>query len=186
YNNTVITYFTKANAENTYHHLENKKLLEEDANFEQNFIGGQILSTIIGYLGKTVDVIKIGVEYEVEKEESKNKITIETAREVAGSLSMEFAIEQNESTPFGSPPNLEVQLFPTEASYEMLDRWKEVYKINSEIPYPKDQIESLDWYGIAEYLATYDTQISSDLSDYITEGTLSGNQSVEKVAENKD
>lgn len=137
------------------------------------------------WLGKSVDMVKVGLEYEMEKENLKNKITIEEAREVAGSLSMEFSIEQNESMSFGSSPNIEVQLFPTEASYEMLARWTEVYNINSEVPYPQDYIESCG-YGIAEYLVNYDTQISSDLSDYITEGTLSGKQSVEEIAENKD
>ena len=83
---------------------------------------------------------------------------------------MEFAISEGTTVPLGSRPKLEVQLYPTEKSYDILNRWEEAYKNNPNIPYPKDEIEALDWGGINDFLAKKDTEIGEDLSDYITDG----------------
>jgi len=76
-----------------------------------------------------------------------------------------------------------VRLYPTEASYEILSRWDRVYNINSNIPYPENYVKSLDWEKISECLINNDSKIGEDLSDYITDGALSGDQTVKELAE---
>jgi len=182
FNTTEVTYYTKANASSTYDHLENQKLLNEDANYTKDFIVMQIFNVIIGQMGKPVGVVQTALEHDIGKSELETEITIREAREVADMLSMEFSISENGSVPLSSAPETTVQLYPTEASYKILDRWQEVYDINSNIPYEENYIKSLDWVKINEYLNDNDSKIGGDLSDYITEGVLSGGQTVEDLA----
>src|SRR5690625_7843993 len=89
FNNTEVTYYTKANASSTYDHLENQKLLNEDANYTKDFIVMQIFNVIIGQMGKPVGVVQTALEHDIGKSELETEITIREAREVAGMLSME-------------------------------------------------------------------------------------------------
>lgn len=176
WNTSEVTYYTKANASSTHMHLENKKLLEEYANSTSKFITMKIMNKAISTVtdftksGPLVNTIRTIEEYDAEQKEFEDKISIRKAREVASMLKMEFAISEGTTVPLGSRPKLEVQLYPTEKSYDILNRWEEAYKNNPNIPYPKDEIEALDWEGINDFLAKNDTEIGEDLSDYITDG----------------
>lgn len=176
FNNSEVTYYTKANAHSTYSHLENKKLLKEQANSTYKFIGAKILDKVIGTaadLSKTsiiVGTFGTLVEHDIEQGELEDKITIGKAQEVAGMLKMEFVISESATVSLGQRPKLAVQLHPTEKSFEVLDRWEEEHKKDPNLPYPKEQIEALDWEGINEFLIEYDTKIPDDIADYITDG----------------
>ncbi|MEI3612517.1 hypothetical protein [Pseudogracilibacillus sp. SO30301A] len=176
FNNSEVTYYTKANSHSTYLHLENKKLLKEQANSTYKFIGAKFLDKVIGTaadLSKTsiiVGTFGTLVEHDIEQGELEDKITIGKAQEVASMLKMEFVISESETVPLGSRSKLGVQLHPTDKSYDVLDRWEEEYKKNPNLPYPEEQIEALDWEGINEFLIEYDTKIPDDISDYITDG----------------
>ncbi|HLR51451.1 MAG TPA: hypothetical protein VK072_01065 [Candidatus Avamphibacillus sp.] len=62
---------------------------------------------------------------------------------------MEFTISESHTYP-GAGPNfgreLEMDFFPTEYTFEFLDRWKEAHKEDPEIPYPEELIHSQNWF----------------------------------------
>lgn len=88
------------------------------------------------------------------KSELDEDITIGTAKEYAGMLGMEFAVSQSHTSP-GEAVNYDTkaQLYPTQDSYEILNRWEEVHKYNQDIPCPKDAIKEENWEEIGKHLA---------------------------------
>ena len=65
---------------------------------------------------------------------------------------MEFTIPESATVPLGSRPKLKVRLYPTEKSYDILDRWEAAYKNNPGIPFREDLIEALGWKVLAIFL----------------------------------
>src|SRR5690625_7716264 len=84
---------------------------------------------------------------------------------------MEFTISENGSYP-GPGAELAVQLYPTETTFVFLDRWREAYYSDHDLPYPADLIQSQDWQGINQYWSEHRAEIErSDEYYYIKDGT---------------
>lgn len=105
---------------------------------------------------KVVDIGKKLIDYESGKKELEEQITIEAARHTADTLSMEFSISLNHSVPY-TGDEINVQLYPTESTYAMIDRWKEVHEINSNIPYPEKHIASQNWPKVNDFYYKHNT-----------------------------
>jgi len=105
--------------------------------------------------------------------------------EIADNFGMEFSISENGTSPW---PNdvLDVDLYPTATTFEILERWEEENRINLNSFNPEDEIQLLDWYEINELWIINSDDIKSNLSDYITEGTLEKGKTVEGFAKNTD
>src|SRR5699024_5881155 len=81
---------------------------------------------------------------------------------------------------------LDVDLYPTATTFEILERWVEENRINLNSFNPEDEIQLLDWYEINELWIINSDDIKSNLSDYITECTVEKGKTVESFAKNTD
>lgn len=75
-----------------------------------------------------------------------------------------------------------MQLYPTDKTYEMIERWKEVFSSNREIPYLNELIQTDDWFKIADYLEKIKLKYGSDLTNYIQDGILRDGKTVKDIA----
>src|SRR5699024_10900702 len=106
--------------------------------------------------------------------------TVNDSQNAAIRLDLEFAISNNRSIP-ASSEKLEVQLYPKDKTFNILARWQEVHTTNPEISYPKEFIQSQDWYKINEKLYDVELKYRSDLIDYIIDRTFSGEKTVHVI-----
>src|SRR5690625_4465569 len=170
-NRTEVTYYTTADAAILKDYLETQKMIDKEANYLPVFIGNQIFGKIIGKIGEPVTTAKKIFDYQKGKDKLAEDITIGEAEITAAFLNMEISISENRSYP-GPSAELDVQLYPTETTFIFLDRWKEIYDEDQDLPYPADLIRSEDWKGINDYWIEHHTEIeSSDEYDYIRHGT---------------
>jgi len=44
--------------------------------------------------------------------------------------------------------NLDMQLIPSDKTFDILDRWKAVHQVDSSIPYPETEIDEQDWASL--------------------------------------
>lgn len=164
--NTEVTYYSKADASNLENFLQTEGLIKKKANYTFDFILNYSIGKVIGLLGKQASSSKVVYDYLAGKEQLEEQITVEQAKDTASLLGMEFSILNNETTK-GSSYGTEVKLYPTETTFQALERWKEVYKDDPNIPYPEKYIELQDWYKIAEFLYQHNAEIDDDIYDYI-------------------
>lgn len=197
YQESEVEYYTTSKSADLYQHLENKKLVDKRANYTSNFIKnfiaeevmGKVISSIKEPYGTTLDVALKWTEYGPGKRELDEDLTIGTAKEYAGMLGMEFAVSQSHTAP-GKAVNYDTkaQLYPTQDSYEILNRWEEVYEYNQDIPYPKDAIKAQNWEEIGKHLSELDREIHGDdrqnLYNYITSNYNNSYKSLEELADN--
>src|SRR5690625_3885103 len=170
-NRTEVTYYTTADAAILKDYLETQKMIDKEANYLPVFIGNQIFRKIIGKIWEPVTTAKKIFDYQKGKDKLAEDITIGEAEITAAFLNMEISISENRSYP-GPSAELDVQLYPTETTFIFLDRWKEIYDEDQDLPYPADLIRSEDWKGINDYWIEHHTEIeSSDEYDYIRHGT---------------
>ncbi len=127
------------------------------------------VSTPIAVTGKSMNIAKSVFGYRSGEEKLEGETTIEKAKETAGFLNMEFTISQNRTLP-GSNEEPQVQLYPTDKTFDFLDRWKQVYDDNQDIPYRNDLIEAQNWQKISEYWIDHNTEFDDDVYDYIRFG----------------
>jgi len=178
-----VTYYSSAAASDLRTMLENEGLTDELANYTSNFIGKQVVNKIISEVGRGAPIVQNWIEYSEGRRELEKDVTIGESQEVAGLLGMEFVISDGRSVP-GRPQDTEVQLYPTGATYDMLERWKEVHELNPDFRTPTDEIESEDWYGITNYFRDHELEFDNDLQDYITHGTeVEGTKTLEELAQ---
>lgn len=172
YNNDIeVTYFSTVDANNFNNYIKTKKLIEEEANYTVNYILGLTVNGLLEKIG--AGTIKAMEDFSLEKEELQRNIKIEEVKNTAGILDLEFVISQNHTYPGAGPDfdrKLDIEFYPTAYTFEFLDKWEKAYIKNKDIPYPKDHIQSQNWYEIAEYWLYHSTKITDDLYDYIKRG----------------
>jgi len=77
-----------------------------------------------------------------------------------------------------------VDVFPTELTWDSLERWKEIHLINSDIPYPKTLIQEENWLKVAEFFVEKQSEmndIDHGITEYIYSGSISG-RALEDIA----
>ncbi|HLR52659.1 MAG TPA: LXG domain-containing protein [Candidatus Avamphibacillus sp.] len=187
YSLSEITYYTGTNAAANHISQEIQDLKDKQANYTADFITKKVAGVIISKvasiikIGDAVNVAKSTAEYQSGETKLEREITVNDAQNAAIRLDLEFAISNNRSIP-ASSEKLEVQLYPKDKTFNILARWQEVHTTNPEISYPKEFIQSQDWYKINEKLYDVELEYGSDLIDYIIDGTLSGEKTVDDIA----
>jgi len=179
-----ITYYTTTDATAFHDHLENQKLIDKEVTFTRDFVASKIFTSVVGAVVKQgaplVDGYVSITEHQAELKKIRDDITVRETKEVASFLNMELSITNSE-THFvndGDPKdsakhktdNMHVELYPTQSTYEVFNRWKEVHDYNNDIPYPEDAIQSQDWEKLSEVIL--DANFGSDLHGYIKNNTL--------------
>ena len=81
-----------------------------------------------------------------------------------------------------------VSLFPRQSTVEMLERWEELHKLNSNIPFPEKLIKEEKWVGVAKFFAEHRGNINEigwGITDYIYSGSTHDRE-VEDIANGVD
>lgn len=174
-----ITYFTTMDAAAFQNHLETKKLINKEVTFTRDFIQGKILSSVVGAIAKqgapVIDGYISIAEHQAELNDLRDDIKVKEKIEPTSYLAMEFSITESETSLVNKGESkdsarhlsndLHVERHPTQETYAILERWKEVHGYNSEIPYPEDAIQSQNWDEITKQIR--DTSFGTDLYNHI-------------------
>lgn len=183
-----ITYFTGTMAAVKFYEIRMEKL--EDAN-ENNMLRWLVFveTNIVDPLGSLVlenPVIR-AMQYFKQQEQQKVdenwKSELQSGLTASSVLKMEFAIVEGDENQYRN-----VDLYPTTYTYQLLDRWKEVYEINPDIPYPEKDIQNENWIEIGDFLLGSQLEMEEyghELNRYIFDGKLPDTHTVEDVANGK-
>ncbi|QQK77593.1 LXG domain-containing protein [Salicibibacter cibarius] len=188
-NESEVTYYMSEDAANGLQYSENEELEEEYANYTENFISEETFGLLISQLAKRapgLSVVDALARYESGKNEKEDDLKIGNAKLTAMDLDMEIQISDR-FVPGPGSNQLEIQLHPTDITFDALSRWEEVHNINPDIPYPATEIEDQDWYSISEHLTENRGVIRGmdpDLYSYIFSNKLEGGKTVEELAGN--
>ncbi|SDZ68703.1 hypothetical protein SAMN05421736_1384 [Evansella caseinilytica] len=175
-----VTYYHGSNAHSQLKEEGSRELKVASDNYTAEFIGAELMDLLDSKISK--GIFGTVSDYKAGKEELQRDISMSVAESAASNLKMEMIVTENAYFFINS---LEVQLVPSNATYDMLDRWETVNKINPEISYPKQQILSQDWVEVTSFFNDKESsmdKINPDLSEYIKDGSLSEGETVEVIA----
>lgn len=183
-----ITYFTGSMAAVKFSEVRIEKL--KDA-YENDMLRWLVFikTNIVDPLGSLVLENPIGRAMQHVKQQEQQKADEnwekELQRALTGSsmLNMEFAIVEGDENQYRT-----VDLYPRTYTYQLLDRWTEVYEINPNIPYPKKDIQNENWIEIGDFLLGSQLEMDEygrELYRYISDGELPSTHTVEDVANGK-
>src|SRR5699024_526060 len=80
-----------------------------------------------------------------------------------------------------SDGELNIQLYPLDATFEKIERWKEVHREKNIIPFQEEDINKHDWYEIGKTLKKIERKYGTKITDYIQDNTLNGVESAEEL-----
>jgi len=168
YLSTKVLKATGRSAANNIDDSELNKLKEEEANYEANFVVKEVIGKIFSGLAKKLDIsdfidaLEIASRFGAGKEESENKIKVEDALNTARRLNLEVSISE-----MSHGKELNIQLYPLDATFEKISRWEILHEIEPSIPFPQEAINAHDWKEIGKELSEIEDQFGSELTDYI-------------------
>lgn len=175
--------------------------IEDDIDtYTRDFFTKELFGVALSILpgDKALDVLMTSGEYVQGKRENEQELSYAEMEQVA----MEFSLELQVNTTRAGH-DVEVNLLPSEKTFDIIDRWNAVHQVDSTIPYPETEIDEQDWVGLNDFIygenddedggakadMRYDEDgnIDGDVYDFIMEGeTDSDDPTVEKAAEIMD
>jgi uncharacterized protein YukE len=189
FDETTVTYYSPPGAVGKIKIQNNKELKESLENFTfnqgANELYNKIVDEMIGLTGKFALPIETGssiVNILSEKDEIKNTIKNEDAEIVADRLKMAVIVSEQDF--LVTEDDLKIVMVPTMATFELIERWEKAHELNSEIPFPSEQVNNRDWYAISEFYINAQSTFSDydGLDQYIHDDSIRY-QSVEEMAE---
>lgn len=187
-----ITYFTGSTAAIKLSEVELEQLKEVYENDVLRILVS-VKTQIIDPLGSLVleNPLIRGIQHkkqhDQQKADAKWEEELQDALTAVRRLRMEFAIVEGDSSERDKRYR-NVDLYPVTYTYELLERWMEVHEINSDIPYPEEEIQNEDWEEIGVFLYVSQLEMNEygrELYRYISDGKLPITQTVEDVATGK-
>jgi len=187
-----VEYYYGQDGVNDLQRDENLQLEEEYANYRSNFIGNEAMKLLMkaaasrARMGPIFSTIDTGVSYQRDKDVLEDGITIGEAKLAAMDLDMEL---QFSTVPqIQGKDEFEIQLRPTDSTFEILDRWEMMVGEGANIPYPEEEdIQNQNWQAISDFLNENksDLKISNpDIYYYIFHNDLDENTSPEDLIDN--
>ncbi|TPE66773.1 hypothetical protein AMD02_018455 [Halalkalibacterium halodurans] len=183
-----VTYFAGRDILSVLKSIEEGKLQKEYNDYTYNFIKNEVVNVQSpiksgSALGQVVGLVNLGRKYNDGKEDLERRLGEAQVESVLGQLNAEFLIVERPKR--YNINHFEAEVFPTVDTYNLVNRWKEVYSINPSIPYPEEAIVSQDWYEVSEFFRNQGGEfrkIHDDLHSYIRGGSKRDNQTVEEIA----
>ncbi|TPE68353.1 ribonuclease YeeF family protein [Halalkalibacterium halodurans] len=183
-----VTYFAGRDIASQLRKIEEEKLQEKYNNYTFDFLKKEVINVqspikSTSALGKVVGIADLGRKYHKGKEDLERRLSKSQIEGVSDRLIAEFLVVERPKRYNNN--RFEAEVFPTVDTYNLVNRWKKVYSINPNIPYPEQAIIQQDWYEISEYLSTHGEEIKNihtDLYNYITGGSKRDFQTVEDIA----
>ncbi|SDZ56966.1 hypothetical protein SAMN05421736_11824 [Evansella caseinilytica] len=156
-------------------------------NYPLNYVNATVLNKLYGIVGDlpkgtgfALEVIKDYDEYIKGKSELQYSLTRNEGQALAGALKMEIMISERKDLPNINGENkeiLDIIFIPTDATYEILERWEEVSEYYPAIELPgKKLIDSENWAELSNELSYIKTEVLSKsqrpIYEYIYNGVL--------------
>lgn len=182
---TSITYAAGPHAGDHIKESELKRLKNKLADYETNFIVTKVMNKIISALAKKADISgfveagKTAVGYDSDKQKLEDDIEVGNAMTIADRLALDLSISEKRPG-----KGLEIQFYPTDSTFDKLERWKELHELNPDIAFPEDTINEHDWREIGNSLHEVVKTFESDTLRYISDGNKNG-KSLEYLANAK-
>lgn len=183
-----INYYVGTNAVSDKLSQELAELKDEQANYTSTFIAGKVVDKLISEaasaakVGELVSILKAITEHNQGNAELTNQITVEEGMVVADRLGMELGISETRDIPGSATPNVDsIQLTPTDKTFEILERWKQVHEEFLHVDFPADSIDSQDWYQLGESLNDIKLKEGTKVSNYILDGVLPEGETIEDL-----
>ncbi|MDQ0206949.1 hypothetical protein [Alkalicoccobacillus murimartini] len=189
-NESEVIYFAGNRSSVNNQNEQNNVYAEELANYNANFFSEKASQLILANVAKgAYTPMDMVVSYQSGKNDLEKNITVGEARAVADDLEMQLLVSKRD-VPGAGRNDFQVSLYPRDSTYEIFERWEEVSKINSNIPYPSELIEKQEWQEISNFYSNHEAEINKEfpgLSEYIFEDKIGDeNKTVEMLFGNKD
>jgi|GEM_PF-5419410 len=157
------------------------------------YTGEFIVSELFGLVLKgPADVFYSGLKtiggYAEGRKENERRLTFEQLEQTASDFHLELQVNTRDVP--GRTEDMQVQLRPTEETFNLLERWEAVHQEAPKYPYPETKIEKQDWGGMNDFL--YDDGNKADYKinendrpvyNYILYGTPSDHPVVQEAME---
>lgn len=166
--------------------------LEEINTHTGSFVSSQLFELALSLIpnSKLADLSYIYLTATADNKSNIKENEKNTAWKKIEQTASEFYLElqTNENDIYGEGQEIEVLLQPTNKTFELIDRWNAIHLIDDEFPYPKSQIQNLDWIGMNNFL--YENENKGDMKmtesdililDYILNGTESDHTLVQEA-----
>lgn len=182
-----VNYYTGNNGVNEHLSTISKELQDEEATYTSDFVAGKITEKIMSTmaeLGKFPLLHEFAsdyVEYSDGKRELTNNIKITDGMEVAGNLRMEFGLTETKDQRGKGTEISDIQMVPTETTYQTIDRWEEAREVYPEMPFPDEALEAEDWYEVNEVFQEMKVEFGSNMSDFIHGEELGEGETIEDI-----
>ena len=169
-----------------------KELKKKKITYTRDFVAGKItdkvMSTVaeLGEFPLLHELASDYVEYSDGERELTNDITVIEGMEAAGRLNMEFGLTETKDRRGKGAEISDIQMIPTQATFQMIDRWREAREVYPEIPFPDDALETENWYEVSETFQDMKLKYGKNMSDYIRNGGLDDGETIEDIEIVKD
>src|SRR5690625_3720183 len=170
--------------------LDGKKELD---NMTGEFIGSEFLGMAVSSAGRMATgftgFLQFG-EHLAEKGEKSETVQMKRLEKVANKFELEMQINDRDVP--GSTENRESQLYPTDETFEQIDRWKAIHEEKPDFPYNEDLIEKRDWTGMYKLFRDGDdeeielSEENQQLYNYMLDRTPSDNKIVKKLMDDDE
>jgi len=65
---------------------------------------------------------------------------------------------------------LTYQLYPVDATFEKIEKWRKLHEEHPEIPFPEEAIKSGNWYEVGDEILKLELKFGSAVTDHIQDG----------------
>lgn len=126
-------------------------LKDEIDTYTGEYIATELFSLVLkGPASIAYEGLKTFGGYAEGKKENEQRLTFEQLEQTASDFRLELQVNTRDVP--GKSEDMQVQLLPTEETFDLLDRWEAVYQIEPDYPYPESKIEKQDWAGMNKFL----------------------------------
>ncbi len=187
-----VEYFYEPNPIENFKQREILDYQEEIDTYTGNFISNKLFEFALSLAPGNIltDIAREGIleygKYEDGIRETEQKIIMKTLEQTASELHLELQI--NKSNIENGLEEMQVFLHPTDKTFDLIDRWKAVHLVDSDIAYPEIEIREHDWSGINYFLYNGENKASMTgdengrlVFDYIFKGEQSNHPIVQEA-----
>jgi hypothetical protein len=192
--NSVVSYYINFDGIESMEKDKRGDFKKAQGEFQYNLGVAELKNTLIGTLAAipswytklaAAGIATVDKVFSVNKElnDLEEEWTMEQQKDVAKTLGMEVLLSEQEN--LMGDKVLYVQVFPTRVTFDIIDRWEEVHRLNNNIPYPEEAVQQNDWKAISEFYFKNKNnihEINSGLINYIGAGSKNTNISMEELS----
>jgi len=75
----------------------------------------------------------------------------------------------------------DIQMIPTETTFQMLDCWEIAKEVYPEMPFPDEALETKNWYEVSETFQAMKVEYGNGMSNFIRGEQLNEGETIEDI-----